>query len=76
MTAMETYKLTVVEPEAMQLINDLAKKGSVKLQKLKERKRRSKADRRAFYLSAPVMSDEELSGYLENRQWMSQWRAK
>ena len=72
--SMETYTLTVVEPDAMHIINDLAKRGSVKLQRIKDVKRKSKSERQAFYLSAPVMTDEELIRNKEIKQWMNQWR--
>lgn len=73
---METYKLTVVEPKAMKLINDLAKKGSVRLQKIADGKKKTRAERREFYLSAPVMSEEAYGSYLETKEWMNRWRTK
>ncbi len=73
---METYKLTVLEPDAMQIINDLAKNGSVKLQKVKQATGKSKSERRAFYLSAPVMTDYELARLKETRDWMNQWKRR
>ncbi len=73
---METYKLTVVEPEAMDVIHHLAQKGSVKLQKLTENKKKTRLEKRAFYLAAPVMSDSEYRQFKENREWMSKWRTK
>ncbi len=35
---------------------------------------KSKSERRAFYLSAPVMTDDVLKRHKEIKQWMNQWR--
>jgi hypothetical protein len=73
---MEVYKLTILEPTAMEEIHRLEEKGSVRLQRIGRRKKKSEAERRAFYLSAPVMSDEDFQHYQESRRWMSEWRTK
>ena len=45
-------------------------------EKLAAHKKKSRAERRAFYLSAPVMSDDAYQNYLETREWMNRWRTK
>ncbi len=39
-----------------------------------ERKAIEKAAFRALLLKGPVMSEEQYQQFLENRNWMSQWR--
>lgn len=73
---MEVYKLTVLEPQAMDAIHRLEEKGSVRLQKIEKGKKKSKAARRAFYLSAPVLSDDDLQHFSQVRSWMNAWRTK
>lgn len=67
---MEVYKLTVLEPTAMEEIHRLEEKGSVRLQKIGRRRKKSAAQRPDFYLAAPVMSDEDFQHYIETRRWM------
>ncbi len=73
---MEVYKLTILEPEAMDAIHRLEEKGSVRLQKIGKGKKKSNVERRAFYLSAPVLSDVEFQRLSEIRSWMNAWRTK
>lgn len=73
---MEIYKLTVLEPAAMDAIHRLEEKGSVRLQKMGRRKKKTAAERREFYLAAPVMNEEDFRHYSETRRWMNAWRTK
>lgn len=100
---METYTVTILEPKAKKLLDDLESLNLIKLQKdekPKKKKRQfgsmkglvihiaddfdaplaeqnkdiSEIEKRDFYLSAPVMSDEERENYKEVKEWMNQWR--
>ena len=71
---MDTYTVEILEPKAEKLLDDLANLGLFKLRKVKSNKKSSKLDRREFYLSAPVMTDEEYENYQQARDWMNQWR--
>ena len=75
---MEKVEVTILEPEAEALLDEMAAKKLIKLKKSKQTNKRPNSrkgkDRLQFYLSAPVMSDEEYESYKRSREWMNQWR--
>lgn len=73
---MEVYKLTILEPEAMDAIHRLEEEGAVRLQKIGKDKKKSRLERRAFYLAAPVLSDDDIRQLNQVRRWMNAWRTK
>lgn len=75
---METVVVTILDPDAEAMLDDMASRKLIRLRKAKVRSRKSELnnseDRFAFYLSGPVMSDEEFESYKTTREWMNKWR--
>lgn len=77
---MDKIEVTILDPQAEAILDDMANKKLIKLKKPKARREKSESklsdERLAFYLSAPVMSDEEYENYKQTREWMNRWRTK
>lgn len=75
---MEKVEVTILDPEAEAILDEMASKNLIRFRKTIGRSAKAKSapadDRLAFYLSGPVMSDEEYRNYELTREWMNQWR--
>lgn len=68
---MAIYTIETLKPETKMLLDELEKKGALKIRRAKNDRRPAKKNRLDFYLSGPVMSDEEYENYTNAREWMN-----
>ena len=60
------------------MLDQMAERKLIKLRKPKKTVKQSNSklsdEKLAFYLSGPVMTDEEYEEYKRTRKWMNKWR--